>query len=69
MKYLIESKNYYNEGDIVYIEYWYNKMITPVKIKEKQGRTYLVSHNIKESKIQNAPEEKIKASKIISKLQ
>ena len=69
MKYLIESKNYYNEGDIVYIEYWYNKMITPVKIKEKQGRTYLVSHNISESKIKNAPDEKIKASKIISKLQ
>jgi len=67
MKYLIEKSNYYEIGDIVFLEYWYNKMVTPVIIKEKQGRTYLVSHNVKESKIKNAPDEKIKAAKIISK--
>lgn len=68
MEYLLEFKSYYKEGDIVYIEYWYNKMITPVKIKVKQGRKFLVSHNISESKIQNAPDELITSNKIISKL-
>ena len=34
MIYLKEYKNYYKEGDIVLIEYWYNSMITPVKILE-----------------------------------
>ncbi len=68
MKYLIEKSSFYNIGDIVFLEYWYNKMITPVIIKEKNGRSYLVSHNIKESKIQNAPDELIKPSQIISKI-
>jgi hypothetical protein len=67
MEYLLEFKSYYKEGDIVLIEYWYNKMITPVKIKAKQGRKFLVSHNISESKIQNAPDELLKPSQIISK--
>ena len=44
-------------------------MITAVKIKEKQGNKYLVSHLVKESKIQNAPDELITSSKIISKVQ
>jgi len=66
MKFILEYKNYYKEGDIVLIEYWYNHMITPVKIIEKQKNTFLVSHNISESKIQNAPDEKIKNSEIIS---
>lgn len=66
MKFILEYKNYYNIGDIVIIEYWYNNMITPVKIIDKKSGSFLVSHNIKESKIQNAPEEKIKSSKIIS---
>ena len=68
MEYLIEFKSYYREGDIVYIEYFYNKMITPVKIKAKQGRKFLVSHNNSESKIQNAPDELIKVIQIIGKL-
>lgn len=69
MEYLLEFKSYYKEGDIVYIEYWYNKnIITPVKIKAKQGRKFLVSHNISESKIQNAPDELLKPTQIISKL-
>jgi len=65
---LLEKKSLYTNGDIIYIEYWYNKMITPVKIKEKQGKKFLVSHNISESKIKNAPDELIKSSQIISKL-
>jgi hypothetical protein len=69
MEYLLEFKSYYKEGDIVLVEYWYNKIITPVKIKAKQGRKFLVSHNISESKIQNAPDELLKPSQIISKLQ
>jgi hypothetical protein len=66
MKFILEYKNYYKEGDIVLIEYWYNHMITPVKIIEKQKSSFLVSHNISDSKIQNAPEETIKSSQIIS---
>jgi hypothetical protein len=65
---LSEKKSYYKEGDIVYIEYWYNKMITKVRIKEIKGRKFLVSHNISESKIKNAPDEIIKSTQIISKL-
>ena len=69
MKYILEKKSFYSEGDIVYIEYWYNKMITKVRIKEIKGRKFLVSHNNSESKIQNAPDELLKPSQIISKLQ
>lgn len=66
MKFILEFKSYYKEGDIVNIKYWYNKMITPVKILEKKGNKYLVSHNIPQSKIQNAPDELLKNSDIIS---
>jgi hypothetical protein len=66
MKFILEFKSYYKEGDVVNIKYWYNKMITPVKIVEKKGSKYLVSHNISQSKIQNAPDELIKSSDIIS---
>lgn len=65
MNFLLEFKNYYKEGDIVLIEYWYNGMISPVKIIEKNKRSYKVSHNIPESKIFNAPDEMIKSSDII----
>jgi hypothetical protein len=66
MKFLLEYKSFYKEGDIVLIEYWYNHMITPVKIIEKISKKSLkVSHNISESEIQNAPEETIKTSDII----
>jgi len=65
LKYIIESKNYYKVGDIVLIEYWYNGMICPTKIIDIAGRTYTVSHNIKESKIFNAPDEKLKTLNII----
>ena len=66
MKFILEYKSFFQEGDIVLIEYWYNHMVTPVKILEKKGRKYLVSHNISESKIQNAPDEMVKRSDIIS---
>ena len=66
MQYIVEFKHFYKIGDIVYVEYWYNKMITPVKIIETQGNKFLVSHNIDKSKIQNAPNEYIKRNKIIS---
>jgi hypothetical protein len=65
MNFLLEFKNYYKEGDIVLIQYWYNDMITPCRIIEKNKRTYKVSHNIPESKIFNAPDETIKSSDII----
>jgi hypothetical protein len=35
MKFILEYKAFYKVGDIVLLEYWYNDMITPVKIIEK----------------------------------
>jgi len=66
MKFLIEYKSFYNEGDIILIEYWYNDMITPVRIIEKVSKqSYRVTHNIPNSKIRNAPDEVIKTKDII----
>ena len=65
MKYLIEKRNFYNVGDTILIEYWYNNMIVPVIIKEHIKNKYKVSHNIPQSKIQNAPDEFIKSADII----
>lgn len=66
MKFLFEFKSFYKEGDIVLIEYWYNDMICPVRIIEViSNRSYKVSHNVKDSKIFNAPDEIIKSSDII----
>lgn len=65
MNYLLEFKNYYKEGDLVLIEYWYNGMITPVKILEKIGRRFKVTHNISQSQIFNAPNEIVSSSDII----
>lgn len=66
MKFLLEYKSFYNEGDIVVIEYWYNDMVTNVKIVEKVSKSsYKVTHNIPNSKIKNAPDEIIKSSDII----
>ena len=69
MRFILEFKKYYDVDDTVLIEYWYNGMITPVKIIDKVGRSYIVSHNVKESKIQNAPDEKIKSGDIIDHFQ
>jgi hypothetical protein len=69
MKFILEFKSFYNEGDIILIEYWYNDMITPVKVLEKISKSsYKVTHNIPQSKIKNAPDEIIKSSDIIDKL-
>lgn len=66
MKYILEYKSFYKEGDIVLIEYWYNGMITPVKIIEEITKRRLkVSHDIEESEIQNAPDEEVKSTEII----
>lgn len=66
MKFLLEFKSFYKEGDIILIEYWYNDIITPCKIIEKLSKvSYKVSHNIPNSKIFNAPDEIIKSSDII----
>lgn len=66
MQFIIEFKSFYKVGEIVLIEYWYNDIVTPVKIIEQLSpRTFKVSHNISESKIFNAPDEIIKSSDII----
>ena len=65
---IFENKKPYNIGDVVYIEYWYKHIVTPVKINEIQGNKFLVSHNTEKSKIQNAPDELIRKNQIISKL-
>ena len=66
MQFIVEFKSFYKVDDVVLIEYWYNDMITPVKIIEKTSpRTFKVTHKIPESKIFNAPDEIIKASDIL----
>lgn len=66
MKFLLEFNSFYKEGDIVLIEYWYNDIVTPVKILEKISKvSYKVSHNVPNSEIFNAPDEIIKSSDII----
>lgn len=65
LEYLIERSNFYKIGDIILIEYWYNGMICPVKIIDQIGKSYKITHNIPQSKIFNAPDEKIKSTDII----
>jgi hypothetical protein len=66
MKFITEFNSFFNVGDTVLIEYWYNDMITPVKILERISKTsYKVTHNIPNSKIKNAPDEIIKSRDII----
>lgn len=62
---ILEYKDFYKEGDIVWIHYWYNNMLTPVKILERVGRKYKVSHNVESSKIKNAPDELLSTGDII----
>jgi hypothetical protein len=66
MKYILEYKSFYKVGDIVLIEYWYNDMVTPVKILEEITKRKLrISHDIKESEIRNAPDEVVKSTQVI----
>ncbi len=68
MKYILEYNKFgYEENDEVLIHYWYDGHITPVRILEKTGRRYLVSHEVEGSKIQNAPDEFVKGTEIIDK--
>ena len=68
MKFILEYKSFYKEDDIIIIEYWYNAMLTPVKILEKITKTkYRVSHKVEGSQIPNAPDEIIKSSDILDK--
>ena len=51
MKFILEFKSFYNEGDVVLIEYWYNDMLTPVRILEKLSKvSYKVTHDAEGSK-------------------
>lgn len=69
MKYLCEYKSFnFSEGDVVLIHYWWDNRLTPVKILEKIGRSYKVSHDVDSSKIKNAPDEIVKSSQIIDSL-
>lgn len=47
MRFLLEFKSFYNIGDIVLIQYWYDDMILPVVITEKiSKRKVKITHNI-----------------------
>jgi hypothetical protein len=65
MRYIIERKNYYKIGDVIILEYWYSEMLTVAKIIDIIGNKYVISHNVPDSKIFNAPDEIIKSSDII----
>lgn len=68
MQFIVEFKSFYKEGDVVLIHYWYNDMVTPVKIVEKVStKKFKVSHNTPGSKIQNAPDEILSSSDFIDK--
>jgi hypothetical protein len=68
MKFILEYKAFYKEDDIILIEYWYNDMITPVRIIEKVSKSkFKVSHDVEGSAIRNAPDEVIKTSEILDK--
>lgn len=71
MKYFKDRKIYEkcSVGDTVWIKYWYdNDIITPVRIVGKSGRKFVVSHDIKESQLRNAPEETIFPKDIVRKI-
>ena len=68
MRFLLEYKSFYKEGDIVIMEYWYNDMLTPVRIIEKISKSrFKVSHDVEGSAIKDAPDEVIKTSDILDK--
>lgn len=69
MQFLVEFKSFYKVGDLVLIEYWYDDLITPVRIEEiLSTRSFRVTHHIPQSEIFNAPEEIIKNSDIIDRV-
>ena len=66
MDFILEYRIFYKSGDIVLIHYWYNRDVLPVKILEKVKNKYLVSYDIPQCELQNAPNQLIKGSDIIS---
>jgi hypothetical protein len=67
MVHIYEYVSFYNPGDKVVMEYWYNDMLTPVVIVERKRGKYLVSHDVEGSRIKNAPDEWVKSSDIIDR--
>lgn len=67
MVHILEYGSYFKDSDTVVIEYWYNGMLTPVKIIGKKRGRFLVSHDVDQSKIRNAPDEWVRTSDIIDK--
>ena len=68
MKFILEYKAFYKEDDIILVEYWYNDMITQVRIIEKVSKSrFKVSQDVEGSAIRNAPDEIIKTSEILDK--
>ena len=65
MKFLLEFNSFFKEGDTVLIKYWYNGLVTPVKILKSKGEHFKISHNIPESKIKNAPDELIEKKRVV----
>jgi hypothetical protein len=69
MVHILEYGSYFKDGDVVVIEYWYNGMLTPVKIVGAKKGSFLVSHDVEQSKIRNAPDEWVRKSDVIDKYQ
>jgi hypothetical protein len=67
MNHIFEYASFYKPGDLVLVEYWYNGMVTPVKILEGNKGRYLVSHDTDGSRIKNAPDEWVRSSDIIDR--
>ena len=66
MKILESYNNFkYKVGDKVLTHYWYNNKLVPVIILEKTKSKFLISHNIDESPIYNAPNEYITKGDIV----
>lgn len=66
MQFIVEFNQFYKVGDVVLIEYWWNDMLTPVKIVEQTSkRSFRVTHNISQSKIKTSPDEIINSGDII----
>lgn len=64
---ITEYASFYKAGDVVLVEYWYNDMVTPVRILEGRRGRYLVSHDTEGSRIRNAPDEWVRSSDILDR--
>ena len=68
MEFILEYSKFNNwkEGDIVWIHYWYKFLKTPVKLLKKKKGGWIVTHDIEQSKLKNAPDEQIKNTDIFA---